>query len=240
MRDRASRSSAELTETDRRSRQDLVRLAAPAPLHLKWDQQLYPPVGGVGGPTPLFGAPAPVQLLQLGLRFSSQVVRLDRPRQRNGHPDLFEVAGAVGAALQVASNRRWSRRRYQPRMLRFARAYVPSRAGLKRRRKTHLEGALPAVHPAPSLSAMPSRAVPHRSSSTSSAASFRSPDRIGCWAERDRSAAIHRQAGPGSLLAQRSKLIVTTKANGNHMDVFRVGWLGQLSPSSVVMLSPAP
>ena len=45
-------------------------------------------------------------------------------------------------------------------------------------------------------------------------------------------------SGAGGLSPGGSQLIVTTKADGNGIDVFRVGGFGELSPSPVINVQP--
>jgi len=49
----------------------------------------------------LFGAPPPIEIGQILLRFWRQVVRFDGTGQVNGHPDLVQVGGTVGARPEM-------------------------------------------------------------------------------------------------------------------------------------------
>ena len=49
----------------------------------------------------LFGSPAPVQLGEIRLCLGGQVFGLDGPGQLDGHPDLLQVGGTVGAGAKM-------------------------------------------------------------------------------------------------------------------------------------------
>jgi hypothetical protein len=50
----------------------------------------------------LLGPPAPIELGEVLSRFGRQVLRLDLAGQSNGHLDLLQVRGTVGADFQMS------------------------------------------------------------------------------------------------------------------------------------------